>query len=51
MAAFDMQGRFERGETVPDLAGFVSWHAEQIYRETEELFQAVGLSMGRRTRG
>lgn len=44
--AFDMQGRFERGEAVADLAGLVSRHARRTCEETEELFRSVGLSMG-----
>jgi hypothetical protein len=49
MAAFDMQGRFERGESVGDLAGFIAWHAEQVCSEAEEVFRSVGLTIGRRT--
>ena len=45
-SAYELQARFERGEAIPGLVEFITWHAEQARREVENLFLSVGLSMG-----
>ena len=45
LAAFDLQARFERGDTLPGIVEFIGWHAEQTRQEAENLFRSVGLTM------
>jgi hypothetical protein len=45
LAAFDLQARFERGDTLPGIVDFIGWHAEQTRLEAENLFRSVGLTM------
>ena len=36
LAAFDLQGKFERGDALPDVVDFISWHAGQTRDEALE---------------